>query len=103
VPHEGSVELEVRYVASGASWSSSYDVRIATTQQHAVTCIYYGEVRQVTPILANDICCEQRYLCSNTAKLKVQLCRSLQQLLVHSVTLLAVFMLVIQHITKRML
>jgi hypothetical protein len=51
VPQAGSVDLEVRYVASGASWSSSYDVRIATTQQHAVTCIYYGEVRQVHNIL----------------------------------------------------
>jgi N-terminal domain of unknown function (DUF4140) len=47
VLEEGNVELEVRYMVAGASWTSSYDVRADTTKQGSLTCSYYGEVQQV--------------------------------------------------------
>ncbi|CAN0334962.1 unnamed protein product, partial [Ectocarpus sp. 12 AP-2014] len=43
----GNIELEVKYMTSGASWSPSYDLRV-DTQTDSVSCTYYGMVTQGT-------------------------------------------------------
>ncbi|CBN77799.1 conserved unknown protein [Ectocarpus siliculosus] len=43
----GNIELEVKYMTRGASWSPSYDLRV-DTQTDSVSCTYYGIVTQST-------------------------------------------------------
>ncbi|CAM9377234.1 unnamed protein product [Ectocarpus sp. 6 AP-2014] len=43
----GNIELQVKYMTSGASWSPSYDLRV-DTQTDSVSCTYYGMVIQNT-------------------------------------------------------
>ncbi|CBN77797.1 conserved unknown protein [Ectocarpus siliculosus] len=43
----GNIELQVKYMTSGASWSPSYDLRV-DTQTDSVSCTYYGMVTQST-------------------------------------------------------
>ncbi|CAN0048331.1 unnamed protein product [Ectocarpus sp. 12 AP-2014] len=43
----GNIELEVKYMTRGASWSPSYDLRV-DTQTDSVSCTYYGMVTQNT-------------------------------------------------------
>ncbi|CAM9377083.1 unnamed protein product [Ectocarpus sp. 6 AP-2014] len=43
----GNIELEVKYMTRGASWSPSYDLRV-DTQTDSVSCTYYGIVIQST-------------------------------------------------------
>ncbi|CBN77798.1 conserved unknown protein [Ectocarpus siliculosus] len=43
----GNIELEVKYMTRGASWSPSYDLRV-DTQTDSVSCTYYGMVTQST-------------------------------------------------------
>ncbi|CAM9685567.1 unnamed protein product [Ectocarpus sp. 12 AP-2014] len=43
----GNIELEVKYMTRGATWSPSYDLRV-DTQTDSVSCTYYGMVTQST-------------------------------------------------------
>ncbi|CAM9465106.1 unnamed protein product [Scytosiphon promiscuus] len=43
----GGIELEVKYMTKGATWSPSYDLRV-DTQTDSVSCTYYGMVSQST-------------------------------------------------------
>jgi hypothetical protein len=45
VPDACTVELEVTYTVSGASWASSYDVRAFSAKPDTVGCVCYGELR----------------------------------------------------------
>eukprot|EP00903_Cladosiphon_okamuranus_P006878 g6698.t2 len=43
----GPIELEVKYMIRGATWSPSYDLRV-DTMTDSVSCTYYGMVTQTT-------------------------------------------------------
>eukprot|EP00903_Cladosiphon_okamuranus_P006879 g6699.t1 len=43
----GPIELEVKYMTRGATWSPSYDLRV-DTMTDSVSCTYYGMVTQTT-------------------------------------------------------
>eukprot|EP00752_Nemacystus_decipiens_P006822 g6124.t1 len=43
----GPIELEVKYMTRGATWSPSYDLRV-DTMTDSVSCTYYGMVTQST-------------------------------------------------------
>ncbi|CAM9179283.1 unnamed protein product [Hapterophycus canaliculatus] len=47
VQEMGGIELEVKYMTRGATWSPSYDIRV-DTQTDSVSCTYYGMVSQNT-------------------------------------------------------
>jgi uncharacterized protein (TIGR02231 family) len=43
----GAVQLDLRYVVSGAQWTASYDIRIQSSDQ-SMSLTYYGLVSQST-------------------------------------------------------
>ncbi|CAN0444916.1 unnamed protein product [Pylaiella littoralis] len=43
----GPIDLEVKYMTRGATWSPSYDLRV-DTQTDSISCTYYGMVTQST-------------------------------------------------------
>ncbi|CAM9179056.1 unnamed protein product, partial [Sphacelaria rigidula] len=47
VEETGPIELEVKYMIRGASWSPAYDLRV-DTQTDSMSCTYYGTVSQKT-------------------------------------------------------